>query len=460
MDDLRLSNLNENPGISPKINELAELAIKADHIDPALYTESGVFRGLRNTNGEGLKVGLTGISEIQGQREENGQLIPTEGRLFYRGYDIFDIVKGIPLESHFGFEECTYLLLFGELPNIDQLKEFSGILSDFRKLPSTFVRDIIMKNPSSDMMNTLAKSVLALFSYDESADDTSLENVLRQCLQLISLSPLLSVYGYQAYRHFHLGKTLVIHNPKPEYSTSENLLHMLRPDMEFSPLEAKLLDLMLILHMEHGGGSNSSFTTHLVTTSGTDTYACISAALASLKGPAHGGATPRVLHMLDDIALHVNDWKDDEEISAYLLKILNGEANDGTGNIYGIGHAVYSLSDPRNVIIRKFVELLSNEKGLTKEFELYRTVERLAPEVISKNRKMYKGVSANLEFYSGFVYSMLNIPEELFTPMFAVARMAGWSAHRLEELCSSTKIIRPAYTNVTPRRSFIPMNER
>ena len=460
MDDLFFNESINSTVIPSKIDELSRLAVKADNIDPTLYAKSGVFRGLRNNNGEGLRVGLTNITEIEGQIKENGKSVPTEGKLFYRGYNIKDIIKGIPLESHFGFEECAYLLLFGELPNLEQLKGFAGILSDHRRLPSTFVRDIIMKNPSEDVMNALARSVLALFSFDPNAEDTSIPNVIRQCLQLIAQFPLLTVYSYQAYRHFHLGKTLVIHNPKEDYSTSENILHMLRPDMKFSPLEAKLLDLLLILHMDHGGGSNSAFTTRLVTTSGTDTYACMSAAIASLKGPAHGGSTPRVLHMLDNIALNVKDWDDDEEISAYLLKILNKEANDHTGNLYGIGHAVYSLSDPRNIIIRKFVELLSHEKGLDKEFALYSAVERLAPQVISEHRKMYKGVSANLEFYSGFVYSMLNIPEELFTPMFAVARIAGWSAHRLEELCAATKIIRPAYTNITKRRDFIQMADR
>ncbi len=446
--------------ITPGINELANKTKAANTIDSSLYSEYGVYRGLRNLNGEGLMVGLTGVSEIKAKTKKDGKLIPSEGELYYRGYNITDIIKGIPLSSHYGFEECTYLLLFGELPNLEQLKSFSALLSSYRQLPQTFVRDTIMKAPSRDMMNSLSKGVLALYSYDENPNDTSLENVLRQCLELISVFPLLSVYGYHAYRHFHMGKTLFIHRPLDEYSTSENILHLLRPDSEFSPLEAKLLDLLLILHMEHGAGNNSSYTTHLVTTSGTDTYACISAALASLKGPNHGGATPHVLHMLDDIALHVKDWNDDEEISAYLTKILNKEAFDHTGNIYGIGHAVYSLSDPRNFIIKKFVELLSKEKHLEKEFGLFSAVERLAPEVISKNRTMYKGVSANLEFYSGFVYSMLKIPEELFTPMFAIARIAGWSAHRLEELCNDSRIIRPAFKCISPRRDFIPMDER
>ncbi|MCR4841909.1 MAG: citrate synthase [Eubacterium sp.] len=446
--------------INSQITDLSEKIKTADKINEDKYSEKGVYRGLRNLDGEGLLVGLTGISEISARKESDGKLVPTEGRLFYRGYDINEIIKGIPLDSHFGFEECTYLLMFGELPNKNELHEFVELLAKFRKLPNTFVRDTILKAPSPDMMVTLSRSILTLYSYDEKADDTSLSNVLRQCLYLISVFPLLSVYGYVGYRHFYEDKTLYIHNPDPKLSTSENILKILRPDSTYTPLEAKLLDMLLILHMEHGGGNNSTFTTHLVTTTGTDTYSCIAAALGSLKGPNHGGATRKIVDMMRDIRDHVSDSKDEDEIAAYLKKILNGEAYDRTGNIYGIGHAVYSVSDPRNEMIRRFVEMLSHEKGLEEEFRFYNTVERLAPKVISENRKMYKGVSANLEFYSGFVYTMLKIPEELFTPMFAVARIAGWSAHRLEELCSATKIIRPAYSHTTPRREFVPMDKR
>ena len=454
MDNFEFKNL------SPQISALSEKVTSVDAIDPELYKQHHVYRGLRNLNGEGLPVGLTGISEIKAKDEVDGKLIPAKGEIFYRGYDIHDIIKGIPLESHFGFEECTYLLLFGELPNKQQLIDFCDLLSSLRQLPSTFVRDTIMKAPSPNMMITLSRSVLALYSYDDRAEDTSIENVLRQCLSLISVFPLLSVYGYMAYRHFHEGRTLYIHHPNPKYSTAENLLSIMRPDNKFSALEAKLLDMLLILHMEHGGGNNSTYTTHLVTTSGTDTYSTIAAALGSLKGPEHGGTAPRIMHMMQDIGANVSDWEDDDEISAYLKKILDGDAFDHSGNIYGIGHAVYSLSDPRSEMIKRFVELLSEEKNLKKEYNLYSKVEQLAPQVISQNRTMYKGVSANLEFYSGFAYSMLNIPEELFTPMFAVARIAGWSAHRLEELCGHGKIIRPSYLSITPRKKFIPMDER
>ncbi len=446
--------------ITPEISDLAKKVEVADYIDPTLYTEYGIYRGLRDLNGHGLPVGLTAISELCGQKKVDGKLVPVDGELYYRGYNLNDIIKGIPLSSHFGYEECTYLLLFGELPNKEELDTFIKLLAEYRTLPVSFVRDIIMKAPSKDMMNTLARSVLTLYSYDPKADDTSIPNVLRQCLELISLFPVLSVYGYQAYRHFHNGRTLYIHNPLPELSTAENILHILRPDSQYSPLEAKLLDTVLILHMEHGGGNNSTFTTHLTTTSGTDTYSVMAAALGSLKGPNHGGATPKVLHMFNDMKENVKDWRDEEEISRYIEALLDGEAFDKTGNIYGMGHAVYSLSDPRAVMVRRFVEMLSAEKGLQDEFELYATVERLAPQVIAKKRKIYKGVSANLEFYSGFAYRLLGLPEELYTPIFAVARVAGWSAHRLEELCGHGKIIRPSYAYINPHRDFVPLDKR
>lgn len=446
--------------ITPEIKNLSGLCRSADKIDPQLYKDYGVNRGLRDLNGSGVLVGLTDISEISAKELVDGKLMPADGQLFYRGYNIKDIIKGIPIESHFGYEECTYLLLFGELPTAEQLTSFSSLLGDYRSLPTSFVRDIIMKAPSHDMMNTLARSVLTLYSYDTNADDTSIENVLRQSLELISLFPLLSVYGYQAYRHFHDGKSLYIHHPQAGLSTAENLLYILRPDSKYTPLEAKLLDIALILHMEHGGGNNSTFTTHLVSSSGTDTYSAMAASLGSLKGPKHGGANLKVVRMFDDMMKQVNDWKDEDEVSDYLKALLHGEAFDHAGLIYGMGHAVYSLSDPRAVTLRKFVEMLSREKGREEEFALYALVERLAPQIISDERKMYKGVSANVDFFSGFAYRMLDLPEELFTPIFAIARVAGWSAHRIEEICGNGKIMRPSYRSVSTRRDFISIDDR
>lgn len=446
--------------ITPELERLSAQSAKCAQIDPDLYTKYDVKRGLRDLNGKGVLVGLTEISEVCSTKEVNGEMVPADGQLFYRGYNVRDLIAGIDEKSHFGFEECTYLLLFGKLPTKQELADFTQMLSDYRTLPTSFVRDIIMKAPSKDMMNTLARSVLTLYSYDDLADDVSLPNVLRQCLQLISLFPLLSVYGYQAYNHYHDGASLFIHSPKAEYSTAENILHILRPDSNFTPLEAKLLDIALILHMEHGGGNNSSFTTHLVSSSGTDTYSVIAASLGSLKGPKHGGANIKVIKMFDDMKEHVKDWNDEEEISRYLTALLHKEAFDHAGLIYGMGHAVYSLSDPRAQIFRTFVEKLSAEKGFEKEFALYATVERLAPQIIAKERKIYKGVSPNVDFFSGFAYSMLDLPVELYTPIFAIARISGWSAHRLEEVAAGGKIMRPAYKNVGERKVYIPMGER
>lgn len=446
--------------ITPRLQHLSSLCENCSKIDPELYTKYDVKRGLRDINGKGVLVGLTEISEISSTREVGGKTVPADGELFYRGYNVKDIIAGIPKRSNFGFEECTYLLLFGRLPSQSELSDFTQTLSEYRTLPTSFVRDIIMKAPSKDMMNTLARSVLTLYSYDDLADDISLPNVLRQCLQLISLFPLLSVYGYQAYRHYHDGASLFIHSPKPEYSTAENILHILRPDSQFSPLEAKLLDIALILHMEHGGGNNSTFTTHLVSSSGTDTYSAIAASLGSLKGPKHGGANIKVMRMFDDMKQKLRDWSDEEEISRYLTALLHKEAFDRAGLIYGMGHAVYSLSDPRAQIFRSFVQDLSAEKGCGKEFELYATVERLAPQIIAKERRIYKGVSPNVDFYSGFAYSMLGLPVELYTPIFAIARISGWSAHRLEEVAINGKIMRPSYKNVCSRKIYIPMQDR
>ena len=451
---------NEYSKITPEIQRLADLSSRHFTIDPSLYAKYNVKRGLRDVNGKGVLVGLTEISEVCATKRVGDMVVPADGDLFYRGYNVQDLIKGIPSDSHFGFEESAFLLIFGKLPTETELSEFTGLLSDYRTLPTSFVRDIIMKAPSQDMMNTLARSVLTLYSYDNKADDISIPNVLRQCIQLISLFPLLSVYGYQAYRHYHDGDSLFIHKPLPELSTAETILHILRPDSKYTPLEARLLDIALILHMEHGGGNNSTFTTHLVSSSGTDTYSAIAASIGSLKGPRHGGANIKVVKMFEDMKGHLKDWTDEEEVRSYLKAILNKEAFDHAGLIYGMGHAVYSLSDPRARIFRSYVERLSIEKGYNEEFALYSLVERLAPEVIAKERKIYKGVSPNVDFYSGFVYRMLDLPLELYTPIFAIARIAGWSAHRLEELAYNSRIMRPAYMSVSNRKEYIPMSER
>lgn len=446
--------------ITPQIRELSKLCIENGYIMSELYTKYKVNRGLRDLNGKGVLTGLTEISEIISKKVINGEEIPCEGKLFFRGIDVEEIVKGFVKEKRFGFEETTYLLLFGNLPNKDQLEEFNSLLSMYRTLPPSFTRDIILKAPSRDLMNALARGVLTLYSYDTNPENTSVENVLRQSLQLISVFPLLSVYSYQAYSHYYEQKSLIIHTPQPHLSTAENILYMLRPDSSYTELEAKILDLALVLHAEHGGGNNSTFTTHVVTSSGTDTYSAIAAALGSLKGPKHGGANIKVVKMFEDMKEKIKDWKDEDEIKAYLQAILDKKAFDKAGLIYGIGHAIYSLSDPRAKVFSKFVRSLSEEKGLTKEFELYSAVERLAPQVISKQRKMYKGVSANIDFYSGFVYSMLDLPLELYTPIFAISRIAGWSAHRIEEIVNTGKIIRPAYRNVMPQRDYIELKKR
>ena len=446
--------------ITPEIKKLDKICENNSRIDPKFYSKYKVFRGLRDLEGKGVLTGLTEISEVYAKKEVDGKLIPCHGQLFYRGINIEDLVKGFIKEDRFGFEETAYLLLLGELPNKEQLEEFSEILASYRSLPTSFVRDIIMKAPSFDMMNTLARSVLTLYSYDENPNDISISNVLRQSLQLISIFPLLSVYGYQAYNHYHNEESLIIHTPNTTLSTAENILYMLRPDSKYSKLEARILDLALVLHAEHGGGNNSSFTTHVVSSSGTDTYSVIAAALGSLKGPKHGGGNIKVMQMFKDMKENVHDWEDEEEIAMYLNALLNKEAFDKSGLIYGIGHAIYSVSDPRAKVFKAFVKKLSEEKGLTKEYNLYETVERLAPKVIAKNRKTYKGVSANIDFYSGFVYSMLGLPEELYTPIFAMARIVGWSAHRIEELINADKIIRPAYMNVLERRPYVEIDKR
>jgi len=442
---------------------LEELTAKAETcniIDPDLYAKYDVKRGLRDISGRGVLAGLTEIGEVHSYIIDENEMIPCPGKLYYRGYDIEDIVRGFMSENRFGFEETTYLLLFGELPDKDTLKTFEKNLAALRKLPKDFTRDIIMKAPGKNMMNTLSKSVLSMYSYDDNPDDISIKNVLRQCLYLIACFPLLAVYAYQAYNHYHQDNSLCIHSPREDYSTAENILHMLRLDSNFTPLEAKLLDLALVLHAEHGGGNNSTFTTHVVTSTGTDTYSAMAAALCSLKGPRHGGANIKVVKMLEDIKKNVRDWEDDEEIANYLNKILNKEAFDRSGLIYGIGHAVYSISDPRAEIFKGYVKELAHQKGLEEEFRFYSKIETLAPKLIEQSRKIYKGVSVNIDFYSGFVYRMLNIPVELYTPIFAIARISGWSAHRIEELVNKGKIIRPAYKCIAPRKQYIPMDDR
>lgn len=420
---------------------------KNDSVEKDLFTEYGVKRGLRDLNGKGVVTGITNISRIESSEIVDGKTVPCPGKLYYRGYHIQELVKGFMEEGRYGFEEIAYLLVFGELPTQENLREFQEMLSTGRRLPTNFVRDVIMKAPSSDIMNSLTKSVLTLASYDKNVSDTSIENVIRQCIQLIALFPMLSVYGYQAYNHYKKNGSLYIHRPKSDLSTSENLLRMLRPNKQYTELEAKVLDLALVLHMEHGGGNNSTFTTRVVTSSGSDTYSTIAAALSSLKGPRHGGANIMVVEMFKDIKKNVSDITDEAEVKEYLRKILHKEVFNKKGLIYGMGHAVYSVSDPRADIFKAFVEKLAIEKGREKDFALYSMIERLAPEVIAQERKMYKGVSANVDFYSGLVYSMLDIPEELFTPMFAIARIVGWSAHRIEELVNADKIMRPAYVS-------------
>lgn len=447
--------------MNPQIADLSHKCRDNMKIDPELYRKYEVKRGLRDISGQGVLTGLTEISEIRSYTMVDRDMVPMEGKLYYQGIDVEDIVGGFINEDRFGFEETAYLLLFGNLPKKEELDKFKDLLADYREdLPTSFVRDIIMKAPSKDMMNTLARSVLTLYSYDDKADDTSVENVLRQCLQLIALFPLLSVYGYQAYSHYHDGNSLFIHSPKRNMSTAENILHILRPDSQFTKLEAKILDMALVLHAEHGGGNNSTFTTHVVTSSGTDTYSTVAASLGSLKGPRHGGANIKVMRMFEDMKEKVSNWENEDEVAQYLVDVLNKKAFDQKGLIYGMGHAVYSISDPRACIFKNFVQNLSEEKGKQKEFALYSMVENLAPKVIANERKIYKGVSANVDFFSGFVYSMLELPYELYTPIFAISRIAGWSAHRLEEIINDGKIIRPAYKAVAPHTNYVPLEDR
>ncbi len=443
-----------------QIRELSALCLEHSTIDPSLYEKYNVKRGLRDINGKGVLSGLTKISKIESSKMVDGKSVPCDGRLFYRGIDIRELVDGFIKDDRPGFEETAYLLLFGKLPDKRELANFTRLLAESRTLPTNFTRDVIMKAPSKDMMTMLSKCVLTLASYDDNTDELELSNVLRQCLNLISTFPMMAVYCYHAYNHYECGDSFYIHYPDPNLSTAANFLRMLRPDKQYTALEARVLDLALILHMEHGGGNNSTFTTHVVSSSGTDTYSAIAAALGSLKGPKHGGANIKVVQMVADLKKNVKDTTDREAVSEYLHKLLHKEAFDRKGLIYGMGHAVYSISDPRALIFKRFVKDLAVEKNRMEDFALYSMIEEDAPKVIASERHIYKGVSANVDFYSGFVYSMLDIPEELFTPMFAVARIVGWSAHRLEELINVDKIIRPAYMSVSDPLTYEPLESR
>ena len=445
---------------TPVIDGLADKMVSHSVIDSGLFSKYNVKRGLRDIDGKGVLTGLTDISTIKQNELIDGKLVPCDGELYYRGYNVRDIIKGIRTDNRFGFEEVVYLLLFGEMPTKDELKNFKSLLVQYRTLPQHFVRDVILKAPSEDMMNSIARSVLTLFCYDKNPNDTSLNNVLRQSIQLISVFPMLTVYGYHAYNHYLRDKSLYIHLPDPTMSTAEVILSLLRPDRQYTDLEAKVLDMALILHMEHGGGNNSTFTTHVVTSSGTDTYSAIAAALSSLKGPKHGGANVKVYEMFEDLKENITDWEDDEQIEHYLELLLDKQAFDRKGLIYGMGHAVYTISDPRQRILKGAVQELADVEGFSDEFKLYERVERLAPQVIGRKRKIYKGVASNVDFYSGLLYSMLDIPCELYTPLFATARIAGWSAHRLEELVNTGKIIRPAYMSISDEKEYRNLNER
>ena len=446
--------------LEQKLAHYSESARASSIVDSSLYTKYEVKRGLRDISGKGVLAGLTEISEVMAYRIEEGDLIPCEGRLFYRGYDIRDLVNGFLEDKRFGFEEICYLLIMGHLPTKEEYTEFRQVLGSLMTLPDEFLRNTIMNAPGQDMMNQLATSILTLYTYDPNPEDISIPNVLRQCLQLIAQFPSLMVYGFQSYAYYYNKQSLIIHTPEPELSIAQNILHMLRPDSSFTELEAKILDLALALHAEHGGGNNSTFTNHVVTSSGTDTYSAMAASLCSLKGPRHGGANIKVVQMFENMKENIKDWKDNDEICRYVERLLDKDAFDKSGLVYGIGHAVYSLSDPRSLILRDFVEELARSKGAEEEYDFYSRVEILAPEVISHRRKMYKGVSANIDFYSGFVYKMLDLPPALYTPLFATARIAGWSAHRIEELANEGKIIRPAYKAVCGHKEYTGMEQR
>ncbi|MBE5753874.1 MAG: citrate/2-methylcitrate synthase [Clostridiales bacterium] len=443
-----------------ELKKLADICYATPKFTEETYKKNQVKRGLRDENGAGVITGLTDISDVIAKKMIDGVLTPCDGELYYRGIDVRNMIDNYDEDAHCGFEEATYLLFFNKLPNKDELDAFKKLLASYRKLPRNFVRDVIMKAPNKDIMNSIARCILMLYSYDKNALDNSIENVLKQCLTLTAIMPMLAVYAYNAHSHYNENNSFYIHRPKPEYSTAENVLHMLREDSKFTSLEAKVLDIAFILHAEHGGGNNSTFTTHVVTSAGTDTYSTITAALCSLKGPKHGGANIKVMEMFADLKKHVKDWTDRDAVKDYLSKLLEGKAYDGAGLIYGMGHAVYSISDPRAQVFKGYVSQLAAEKGREKEMALYKLVEEVAQELISAKRKVNKGVAANVDFYSGFVYNMLGLPVELFTPMFAVSRIAGWSAHRMEELLNNGKIIRPAYVSTNGRNPYIKMEDR
>ena len=459
MEKHEMMSLEDSEQLRARMSFFEQELMKHHHIDPNLYVEYDVKRGLRDSAGKGVLTGLTEISDVTGYNLVNGRRIPADGQLYYQGINVQDIINGLK-DRRFGFEETIYLLIFGKLPNKDELSRFLDLMFDMEDLGGRFVRDVVMKGTNANIMNAMERCVLALYTYDDNPEDISSENVLRQSLELIAKLPEIAVYSYHAYRHFRKDDTLFIRNPQKGLSMAENILLMLRPDGKYTELEAKVLDIALVLHAEHGGGNNSTFTTHVVTSSGTDTYSSTAASIGSLKGPRHGGANLKVQNMFTDLKTHVSDWDNEDEIVAYLQKILNKEAFDHAGLIYGMGHAVYTLSDPREKILKRFAQALAEEKGMTAEFQLYDKVESLAGKLIMEHRKLFKNVCANVDFYSGFVYSMLGIPEELFTPIFAIARMPGWSAHRLEELINANKIIRPAYKYVGHHTDFISFEER
>ena len=457
MDEERMMSMNDV--YEEKFRQLVEACRKSGSIDLDLYTEYDVKRGLRDSNGVGVLTGLTEIADVKGYKTEHGRKVPAEGELYYQGYNVAELLKG-NADRRYAFEETIYLLLFGALPTRQQLDDFILLLSGAMDLPGHFVRDVIMKATSANLMNSLQRCILSLYSYDSNPDDISVPNVLRQSLLLISKMPAISVYSYHAYRHFRMNDHLMIRNPDPKLSFAENFLQMLRPNGEFTPLEARVLDCALVLHAEHGGGNNSTFTDHVVTSTGTDTYSAMAASLASLKGPKHGGANLKVKQMITDIKEHVNNWESEEEITSYLNKILSKEAFDHSGLIYGMGHAVYTFSDPREVILKEYAKKLSTAKGKDEEFALLDRIERISIDLLTSRHKIFKPICANVDFYSGFIYTMLGIPDELYTPLFAIARMAGWSAHRLEELVNDGKIIRPAYKFVGEHRDYVPLEKR
>lgn len=454
-----MSSLDERQVRDDSLNEFVQYCMISGKLDINLYQEYDVKRGLRESNGKGVLTGLTEISDVNGFRIQDGRKVPVDGELFYQGYNIKELISGFQ-DRRFNFEEITYLLLFGALPDRQQLHAFIDFLAQYRELPSKFVRDVVMKAPSANIMNGMQKSVLTLYSYDDNPDDTSILNILRQSLTLITTMPLIAVYGYHAYQHYNNGKSLVIRYPDPKLSTAENILRMLRSDGKYTGLEARVLDACLVIHAEHGGGNNSTFTTHVVSSTGTDTYSAIAASLGSLKGPKHGGANMKVQSMFADIKAHLSSWTDEDEVRAYLKKIMNRQAFDGSGLIYGMGHAVYTLSDPRAIILKEYAQSLSREKEREEEFELYCLVERVAADLLTHGKHLSKPICCNVDFYSGFVYSMLGIPEQLYTPIFAIARISGWCAHRIEELVNESKIIRPAYKYVGHHRGYEQLDER